>query len=541
MNATPRFRLFDSNRRGNNNGDPEQGAPQTLLPVPRMMTSVSVARARRRNRRRPGAPHRDVTLVPRLLSLSRVTSTSSRRRAVLLLLLAVCGAVTFFSAKLLSWASRSFSSSPRPRPRPPSHVVSSGDDDVDPRRNPHRPLSGVSLGPDAIPSVVLVERRPGGVRKASSLDGQGGAPSGGGMGAMQDDDDHPGRCRNTVQGTTLLADSEGRVCRRTDLDIHHRPGCCAAARPPPVLLTRETGGIRGRNDALVPGKKESHFFFGRGVLSSDSATSTAARGRDGEPMGLPPVGGIGATAATTARQPGGSGGDDDDGFPPELELLTPFSCWSCDEGEEHGAESSNRDGHGDGHGDGNGSGSGSYSSCCRSYEFCVSCCQAPWRKKEREAIRAAEALSGHPVYRELGFSNNNDVDSSSVGWGGRKKAVTHRPRDTGNELRRESYEEGKGPAEVRRAQEAAFAHCAFRCRTYSGSVAHENSYRSPLKHCFGRYRPPVVAAPGIMPVVGIQGGGGRLGGGREGVENDGGEGALPPLQLDPFLTDLMEA
>lgn len=483
MDATPRFRLFDSNRRGNN-GDPEQGAAQTR-PVPRMMTSVSVARARRRNRRRPGAPHQGLALVPRLLSLSGVTSTSSRRRAVLLLLLAVCAAVTFFSAKLLSWASRSSSSPRTPSPRPPSGVVNSGDDDVDPRRNPHRPRPGVSLGPDAIPSVVLVERRPGGVRKANSLDAWGGARSGG-VGAMEDNDDHPRRCRNTVQGTALLADSEGRVCRRTELDdTHHRPGCCAE-RPPP-LVSRKEGGVRDGNDALVSGKKGSHFF-GRGVLSADSAISTGVGGDDGEPLALPPVVGSGATAVPAARQPGGGG---DDGFPPELALSTPFSCWSCDEGGGHGAGSSD------------GNGSGSYSSCCRSYEFCVACCQAPWREKEREAIRAAEALSGHPVYRELGFSNNND-NHSSVGWGG-KAAVTHRLRDAGDELRRESYE---GPAEVRKAQEAAFAHCAFRCRTYSGSVAHENSYRSQLKHCFGRYRPPVVAAPGIMPAVGIQGGGG---------------------------------
>lgn len=457
-----------------------------------------------------------------------------------MLLLAVCGAVTVFTAKLLSWASRSSpppplpqpSRPPRPRPRPPS-VANSGYDAADPQRNSHRPRPGVSLGPDSIPSVVLVERRPGGVRKANSLDAGGGAAGGGGVGMMEEDDDHPRRCRNTVQGQTLLADSEGMVCRRTELDdINHRPGCCAARPPPP--LSSEEGGMRDGTGGITPVKKES-YFFGRDILASDAAINIAAGESDGEPVASPPVMSAGASAGATATRQSGGGGDG--GFPPEMALSTPFSCWSCDEGGEGGAGISNGNGKNNENGDGN----GSSSSCCRSYEFCVACCQAPWREKEREAIRAAEALSGHPVYRELELSNNND--DKGFGWAG--KELTHQLRGVDDDVRKELREGpddvGRVRSEVRKAQEAAFAHCAFRCRTYSGSVAHENSYRSPLKYCFGRFRPPVAAAPGIMPAVRVQVGGAMLGGGLEVVESDGGEESLPSLQLDPFLAGFMDA
>jgi len=41
-----------------------------------------------------------------------------------------------------------------------------------------------------------------------------------------------------------------------------------------------------------------------------------------------------------------------------------------------------------------------------------------------------------------------------------------------------------------------FELCRFKCRTSSGSVVHENSYRSPAsKYCFGLERPPLQ--PGI--------------------------------------------
>ena len=137
----------------------------------------------------------------------------------------------------------------------------------------------------------------------------------------------------------------------------------------------------------------------------------------------------------------------------------------------------------------------------------MSCCQDPRWKEEREAVRAAVVRLGHPAYGGLGYGG-----SGSGAVGSRKlSAPALRLKAGGDRIDDEdSY------------REAAFDHCAFRCRTYSGSVAHENSFRGPLKHCFGRFRPP--AAAGVASNSG--------GGGGDGSVASQGE---DPLQLDPLL------
>jgi len=80
--------------------------------------------------------------------------------------------------------------------------------------------------------------------------------------------------------------------------------------------------------------------------------------------------------------------------------------------------------------------------CCLRYELCVSCCMGPDRAGDRAALAKR---SVHSAMRAL-------------------------------------------------AQDP-FKMCAYKCRTSSGSVVHENSYRSPLKFCFGLKRSPL--APGV--------------------------------------------
>ncbi|CAN0574651.1 unnamed protein product, partial [Ectocarpus sp. 12 AP-2014] len=187
-------------------------------------------------------------------------------------------------------------------------------------------------------------------------------------------------------------------------------------------------------------------------------------------------------------------------------------CWSCDVGED-GPSGNN----------GGGNDSSSFSSCCSSYEFCVSCCQNPQRGKEREAIQASAALSGHPAYRDLLGPGNNDAANERGPPPPRQLRASAAAAEAGVEKSQQEEAEERG------ARELAFTHCAFRCRTYSGSVAHENNYRSPLKHCFGRFRPPAAsAAAAALP--------GGWGGVVEGGESRG----VPPLQLDPLLLGLAE-
>lgn len=302
--------------------------------------------------------------------------------------------------------------------------------------------SSVSLGPDAIPSVMVYERlppsaasvlgpkRPAGIRKGLGLR-----------------DDYPvdeatetvslgGRsrsCRNTVQGVSLIADSDGRVCRRRHQDPQ-RPGCCATGpytsgrgpliEGPPSLATTEVD--HGLEQPKVVNDRLDWLSESQ-VVEVDNLLESPA-----------------------------------EVFPPDQAFSRLFSCWSCDVGDEG-------------------------SSCCSSFEFCVSCCQDPSRAEERETIRIAAARAGHPAY--VGFDAEN--------------GAAHSP------LSHPSTVDDERVARLR-----AFDLCAFRCRTHSGSVAHENSYRGPLKHCFGRFRPPITL-------------------GASGDDNQ----ALP-LQLDPFLSDI---
>ncbi|CAB1120336.1 unnamed protein product [Ectocarpus sp. CCAP 1310/34] len=548
MDATPRFRLFDNRRGSSNQMDEEAGQATATLPRRRMLTSsVAVARQRRRNRRRPGDRRGLAALVPRLLASS--VSRASRRRALLLLLvLAACGAGVLASARLLARASLSYSSWPSSSSLP-GYLHSSGagstdrddnddddddDDDDDADRHKHR-RPAVSLGPDAIPSVLLVERGPsglpsgpalpGGARKASSLvdvtgavlgDGGGGGEIRGGEG--RENSSNPYRCRNTVQGATLVADSEGRVCHRAELiveegdddDVRHRPGCCAPRPPALPLLPPRDGGGGGGGDLAVsspPATDDKHKHPPAAPHSGPATTRTETRRgvEGGVSVELVELGELAHGGG------GGGGGGGAGGFPPEEALSTPFSCWSCDVGED-GPSGNN----------GGGNDSSFFSSCCSSYEFCVSCCQNPQRGKEREAIQASAALSGHPAYRDLLGPGNNDASNRRELPPPRQLQASHAAAEAGVEKSQEEAEE-------RDAREMAFAHCAFRCRTYSGSVVHENSYRSPLKHCFGRFRPPAASAAAAA-----------LPGGRAGVVEGRESRGAPPHQVDPLLFDLAE-
>eukprot|EP00614_Pseudopedinella_elastica_P012148 CAMPEP_0172611516 /NCGR_PEP_ID=MMETSP1068-20121228/31183_1 /TAXON_ID=35684 /ORGANISM="Pseudopedinella elastica, Strain CCMP716" /LENGTH=379 /DNA_ID=CAMNT_0013415511 /DNA_START=644 /DNA_END=1780 /DNA_ORIENTATION=- len=80
------------------------------------------------------------------------------------------------------------------------------------------------------------------------------------------------------------------------------------------------------------------------------------------------------------------------------------------------------------------------SRCCSVFEFCVACCMG-----DGEARRDLLGRSKHSALLELAGS--------------------------------------------------PFGLCAYKCRTSSGSVVHENSYRNPQKHCFGLTRPPLL--PGV--------------------------------------------
>lgn len=368
------------------------------------------------------------------LGRTRLRSGSApRRRMTVLLLVVAFGTGTIVTLRLLAFA----------------WLISSKITDRADKKSPLR-KSSVSLGPDAIPSVVVYERhspsaasvlgpkRSAGIRKrlglrddypldeATEIVGLGGRNRG---------------CRNTVQGVSLIADSDGRVCRRRHQDPQ-RPGCCATSPytsgrsplvegPPPLVITDGAEGDHG--------------------LERPRVGNYRLEWRK-EKLGESQLVGVDSLLESSAE-----------GFPPDEALSRPFSCWSCDVGDGG-------------------------SSCCSSFEFCVSCCQDPSRAEERETIRIAAARSGHPAY--VGFDAENG-------------AAVHTP------LSHPSTRDDERVAQLR-----AFDLCAFRCRTHSGSVAHENSYRGPLKHCFGRFRPPVTL----------------------GVSGD--DKQALPLQLDPFLSDI---
>lgn len=371
-----------------------------------------------------------------------------RSRVTLLLLLGACAMAAFINFRLLAWAS---SNSSNPNDADNTSVRGAQELAI------HQDGSTFSLGPDAIPSVVLVEPR----RLPSSLDVFGLSRPGWERLQHQHRESLHG-CRNTVQGRTLLADSEGRVCPRAEQDVH-RPGCCVPRR-------------HADGHASLPSFK----------TSSDDTNDSGGNAEHDELIILP------AGAPLNKRE-----GDDSIGterFLPEEALSMPFSCWTCDVGEGG-------------------------SSCCQSYEFCVACCQDPRRADEREAIRAVAARSGHPAYRTFEGGRGSSETETQPGRLRRRVEPEHYERDS------------------REEREAAFDHCALRCRTNSGSVAHENSFRGPLKHCFGRYRTPVGA--------GMSGSRRNRGETRLKFESFGGAGDMLTetsqlLQLDPLLSAFLD-
>lgn len=280
-------------------------------------------------------------------------------------------------------------------------------------------------GPNSIRSEILTEQHP---RSRENDAQRPGGDQGAGAGRA---------CRNTVQGASLLADSEGRVCTRSHVDVS-RPGCCAS-------------GPLGE-----PGLPSVRVLSAKGMSSGEDNLDQHAE------LILAPRGMAGEAADD---EPGPPEWQNAAALPPADAMAEPFSCWSCEP----------------------------ESSCCLLYEFCVSCCMNPARDGERAAIHAAVA---HPAYSPEGSAS------------------------------------GALPSK-------AFDHCAYRCRTYSGSVAHENSYRGPFKHCFGRYRPPM--APGMSP----NSDGSRLAelalpkGSSTGLAGDAGDSpgsGKRPLELDPYLS-----
>mmetsp|Transcript_41391 Transcript_41391/g.54416 ORF Transcript_41391/g.54416 Transcript_41391/m.54416 type:complete len:351 (+) Transcript_41391:139-1191(+) len=81
--------------------------------------------------------------------------------------------------------------------------------------------------------------------------------------------------------------------------------------------------------------------------------------------------------------------------------------------------------------------------CCKEYELCVSCCMHP---QHRLMLEDFKNQSTHFFYQR-----------TPVG----------------------------------------FEFCRYKCRTSSGSVINENSYRNPQKHCYGEYRPQLLPGSSI--------------------------------------------
>lgn len=291
------------------------------------------------------------------------------------------------------------------------------------------------LGPNSIPSTVLIEKR---------------LPADGKM-----RNHGPGRvCRNTEQGMILLADSEGRVCPRTERGVL-RSGCCTKTI---------------RSIGKVPSKTNAPSIRGNGGDAEGTRLARAPHREDD-------------SESTSKQQPAVSDlASSEPIFPPPEEMFVPFSCWSC-----------NQD-----------------SSCCRLYEFCVSCCLDPRHEEEREAIRAAAALGGHPVYNF-------------------KRAESH-GKQQGLEWQLDRTSQS----------EKVFDYCAFRCRTYSGSLTHENSYRGPLKHCFGRYRPPVERGMSPNSDGSTRAKSSIVKNMANTVIAASGQQAEPLLELDPYLANMAD-
>mmetsp|Transcript_21402 Transcript_21402/g.31158 ORF Transcript_21402/g.31158 Transcript_21402/m.31158 type:complete len:209 (+) Transcript_21402:84-710(+) len=89
------------------------------------------------------------------------------------------------------------------------------------------------------------------------------------------------------------------------------------------------------------------------------------------------------------------------------------------------------------------------SHCCEHFEFCISCCLSMFKESPSERIRNMERLR---IY-DLANSDTFEV-------------------------------------------------CAVACKSHSGSVLHENAYRSPYHHCYGEERPTTLE-PQDGPISGL--------------------------------------
>ncbi|CAM9733985.1 unnamed protein product [Choristocarpus tenellus] len=242
------------------------------------------------------------------------------------------------------------------------------------------------------------------------------------------------RCKNTVQGRVFLTDSEGNVCRRANLDPT-RPGCCAVttgqSTSPHLSSPMETSH---RVTPYAPGRTvhEGSEWGGGKTERYDHVKKINAD----DP-----------SAADVALQ----------SLRMLPDILSRYSCWGCDVA----------------------------SSCCEVFEFCVSCCMDPSRGPER--LAQLQGTNGHGGGD--GKKGNGDATHAAsyrITWGGAGHG------DNGGGFNDESKHKSRGG---KKEGEEVFDFCNFKCRTYSGSVSHENTYRGPSKHCFGWLRPPLV--PGM--------------------------------------------
>lgn len=99
--------------------------------------------------------------------------------------------------------------------------------------------------------------------------------------------------------------------------------------------------------------------------------------------------------------------------------------------------------------------------CCMDYDVCVACCLHPSHQTEISSTNLETPLK-HFVLSEL--------------WG----RVTQVSK---------SHEE-QGSISINKHR---FNYCQYKCRSSSGSVQHENSYRSSYKYCFLQYKSPKLA------------------------------------------------
>lgn len=106
--------------------------------------------------------------------------------------------------------------------------------------------------------------------------------------------------------------------------------------------------------------------------------------------------------------------------------------------------------------------------CCAAYEVCVSCCMHPSHWGAAEAVGSSRAAR-IPTDKELRHFALVDILADSG------TAIVSQSRQ---------HEQEK--------QWRRFSYCTYRCRTSSGSVQHENSYRGPQANCYAGYEAPLL-------------------------------------------------